>query len=159
MFLSGCLQFIFLSLLYWLTLPVKCFMKVAIVKFLPYSFLCFFPYAVHYICSLYGCNFLILVEKSIVSFLAPSMVVYLKPLCLVAQSWLTFCDPMDCSLPGSSVHEIPQARILERVVIPFFKGSSQPSDRTQALPYESPGKYDVRCGFFFYQVDKVAFQT
>ena len=34
---------------------------------------------------------------------------------LVAQSCLTLCDPMDCSLPGSSVHGILQARILEWV--------------------------------------------
>ena len=32
---------------------------------------------------------------------------------VVAQSCLTFCDPMDCSLPGSSVHKILQATILE----------------------------------------------
>ena len=32
------------------------------------------------------------------------------------------CDPMDCSLPGSSVHGILQARILEWIAIPFFKG-------------------------------------
>ena len=37
-----------------------------------------------------------------------------------------FCDPMDCSLPGSSVHEISQARILEWVDISFCRGSSQP---------------------------------
>ena len=42
----------------------------------------------------------------------------------VAQSCLTLCDPTDCSLPGSSVHGILQARILEWVVIPFSKGSS-----------------------------------
>ena len=35
--------------------------------------------------------------------------------CEVAQSCLTFCKPMDCSLPGSSVHGIFQARILEWV--------------------------------------------
>jgi len=35
------------------------------------------------------------------------------------QSCLTLCDLMDCSPPGSSVHEIPQARILEWVVISF----------------------------------------
>ena len=35
-----------------------------------------------------------------------------------------FCNPMDCSLPGSSVHGILQARILEWVAIPFSKGSS-----------------------------------
>ena len=36
---------------------------------------------------------------------------------LVAQSHLTLCDPMDCSLPCSSVHGIPQARILEWVAV------------------------------------------
>ena len=38
--------------------------------------------------------------------------------------WL--CDPMDCSLPGSSVHGILQARILEWVAVPFSRASSQP---------------------------------
>ena len=42
---------------------------------------------------------------------------------LVTQSCLTLCDPMDCSLPGSSVHGILQARILEWVAIPFSRGS------------------------------------
>ena len=37
---------------------------------------------------------------------------------------LTLCDPMDCSPPGSSVHGILQARILEWVAIPFSRGSS-----------------------------------
>ena len=41
----------------------------------------------------------------------------------VAQSCPTLFDPMDCSLPGSSVHGILQARILEWVAIPFFRGS------------------------------------
>ena len=43
--------------------------------------------------------------------------------CLVAPSCLTLCDPMDCSLPGFSVHGILQARILEWVAIPFSRGS------------------------------------
>ena len=42
----------------------------------------------------------------------------------------TLCDPMDCSPPGSSVHGILQARILEWVAISFSRGSSQPRDRT-----------------------------
>ena len=46
----------------------------------------------------------------------------------VTQSCLTLCDPVDCSLPGSSVHGIFQARILEWVVIPFSRGSSQGSN-------------------------------
>ena len=48
-----------------------------------------------------------------------------------AQSCPTLCDPTDCSLPGSSVHGIFQARILERVAISFSRGSSPPRDRTQ----------------------------
>ena len=42
--------------------------------------------------------------------------------------WL--CDPMDCSPPGSSVHGILQARILEWVFMPSSRGSSQPRDWT-----------------------------
>ena len=40
------------------------------------------------------------------------------------------CDPMDCSLPGSSVHGISQARILEWVAMPSSRGFSQPRDQT-----------------------------
>ena len=39
----------------------------------------------------------------------------------VAQSCLTLCDPMDCSLPGSSVHGMFQARVLEWGAIAFFE--------------------------------------
>ena len=46
----------------------------------------------------------------------------------VIQLCLTLCDTMDCSLPGSSVYEILQARILEWVAVPFSRGSSQSSD-------------------------------
>ena len=42
------------------------------------------------------------------------------------QSHLTLCDPMDCSPPGSSVHGIPQARILEGVAMLSSRGSSPP---------------------------------
>ena len=42
----------------------------------------------------------------------------------VAQSCLTPSDPMDCSLPGSSVHGIFQAKVLEWVAISFSRGSS-----------------------------------
>ena len=49
----------------------------------------------------------------------------------VTQFCPTVCDPMDCSLPGSSVHVIFQARKLEWVAIPFSRISSQPKDRTQ----------------------------
>ena len=49
----------------------------------------------------------------------------------VTQSCPTLCDPVDCSPPGSSVHGILQARILEWVAISFSRGSSQPRDQTQ----------------------------
>ena len=48
----------------------------------------------------------------------------------VAQSSPTLCDPMDCSLPGSSIHGIFQARVLEWVAISFSRGSPRPRDRT-----------------------------
>ena len=48
--------------------------------------------------------------------------------CLVAKFYLTFCNPMDCSPPGSSVHGIPQARILEWVTISCSGGSSRARD-------------------------------
>ena len=47
----------------------------------------------------------------------------------VAQSCPTLCDPMDCSLPDSSVHGIFQARVLEWIAISFSKGSSQPEEK------------------------------
>ena len=48
-----------------------------------------------------------------------------------AQPCPTLCDPVDCSPPGSSVHGILQARILEWVAISFCRGSSRPRDRRQ----------------------------
>ena len=50
---------------------------------------------------------------------------------LVIQLCLTLCDPMDCSLPGSSLHGIFQGRILEWVAMPSSRESSQPRNRTQ----------------------------
>ena len=65
----------------------------------------------------------------------------------VAQLCLMLCDPMDYSLPGSSVHRIPQARILEWVAIPFsrylpYSGIEPGSPALQAdsLPPEPSGK-------------------
>ena len=49
----------------------------------------------------------------------------------VAQSCPTLSDPMDCRLPGSSVHGIFQARVLEWGAIAFSRGSSRPRDRTR----------------------------
>ena len=47
-----------------------------------------------------------------------------------AQECPALCDPMDCSPPGSSVHGILQARVLEWVAMPSSRGSSQPKDGT-----------------------------
>ena len=68
---------------------------------------------------------------------------------LVAQSCPPLCDLMDCSLPGSFVHGILQARILEWVAIPFSRGSDLPDPgiefgpptlQADSLPSEPPGK-------------------
>ena len=50
--------------------------------------------------------------------------------CLVAQSCPTLCSPMDCSPPGSSVHGIFQARVLEQVAVFSSSGSFLPRDQT-----------------------------
>ena len=50
---------------------------------------------------------------------------------LVAQFCPNLCNPINCSLPGSSVHGILQARILEWVAISFSRGSSPPRNWTQ----------------------------
>ena len=69
--------------------------------------------------------------------------------CMLSHVWL-FCDTIDCSLPGSSVHGIFQARILERVAVSFSRGSSQPRDQTcvssiciYRLKFVSPGTADT----------------
>ena len=53
----------------------------------------------------------------------------------IAQSCPTLCNPMDCSLPGSSVHGVFQARELEWGAISFSRGSSWPRDRTWIYPH------------------------
>ena len=57
--------------------------------------------------------------------------------CEVAHLCPTVCDPMDCRLPGSSVHGILQARILEWVTISFSRGSSQPGIEPGSLALEA----------------------
>ena len=61
----------------------------------------------------------------------------------VAQLCPTLCDPMDCSLPGSSVHGILQARILEWVAISFSRGSSQPRESNPGLPHRRQMLYPL----------------
>ena len=61
----------------------------------------------------------------------PHIVLHVEGEGEVAQSCPTLCNPMDCSPPGSSVHGIFQARILEWVAISFSRRSSWPRDWTQ----------------------------
>ena len=49
---------------------------------------------------------------------------------IVVYAWSALCNPMHCSLPGSPVHEVFQARILQWVAISFSMGSSWPRDQT-----------------------------
>ena len=63
-------------------------------------------------------------------YLHPNIFMYAKLL----HPCQTLFNPMDCSLPGSSVHGILQARILEWVAISFYRGSSRPRDGT-CIPY------------------------
>ena len=59
----------------------------------------------------------------------PMLIICAKSL----QSCLTLCDPMDYSLPGSSVHRIFQAGVLEWSTISFSRGSSQPQGLNPGL--------------------------
>ena len=69
---------------------------------------------------------------------------------LVAHSCPTICNTMDCSPPGSSVHGMLQARILEWVAISYSRGSCQPRDwvrfscmQADSLPSEPPQKQSL----------------
>ena len=57
-----------------------------------------------------------------------------------SQSCLTLCNPKDCSPPGSSVHGILQARILEGVAMPSSRGSSRPRDQTHVSYVSCTGR-------------------
>ena len=69
-------------------------------------------------------------------------------LCLVIQLYPTLCDPMDCSPPGSSVHGILQARMLEWVAIPSSRSAYEPKVWTQVS--------HIACRFFTIWVTREA---
>ena len=78
--------------------------------------------------------------------------VSVSPLWSETQSCPTLCDPVDYSLPGSSVYEILQVRILEWVTVSFSRRSSQSRDRTQvstshadSLPSQPPASPLLPC--------------
>ena len=83
-------------------------------------------------------------KTTCVVFFAPSGLCIKKDMCvLITQSCPTLCDPLNCSLPGSSVLGILQARVLEWVAIFFSRGSSRPWISYTAGRFfttESPGK-------------------
>jgi len=87
-----------------------------------------FALNVHLVSPIFLKSFLVF---PILSFSSISLHCSLKKWSEFAQLCPTFCDPMDCSLPGFSVHGIFQARVLEWVAISFSKGSSQAGDWTR----------------------------
>ena len=60
--------------------------------------------------------------------------------CVCAQSCLTLCDSMNCSLPGSTVHGVFQAKILEWAANSYSRGSSQPKDWTHVSCVSCTGR-------------------
>ena len=78
----------------------------------------------------------------------PSLEMKVSQSCLILCDCMDCPDPMDCSLPGSSVHGILQTRILEWVAIPFSKGPSQPRKQTWVSLTDS--------GFFTVQATREA---
>ena len=87
----------------------------------------------------------------VISHCSPVFKVWTYVLSCFSRVWL--CHPLDCSLPGSSVHGISQARVLECVAISSSRGSSWPRDQTYissfscrlvgSLPLAPPGKPSV----------------
>ena len=72
--------------------------------------------------------------------------------CVLSCVWL--CDPMDCSLPGSSVHGILQTKILEWVAISYSRGSSQPRDPTHVSCISCIGRHSLPlCHLDTFKVD------
>ena len=78
------------------------------------------------------------------------LLIYVHCWCLVTQLCLTLCNPMDCSLPGSSVLGISQVRIREWVALSSSRGSSRPRDWSLTciasgfFTTEPPGKPRVK---------------
>ena len=77
---------------------------------------------------------------------------------------LTLYDPKDCSFLSSSVHGILQARILEWVVMPFSRGTSQPRNRTHTsmssalvnefFTTEPPGKQCIQTAGYYSELKR-----
>ena len=81
----------------------------------------------------------------------PKEWISILPWCVLKslQSCPTLCNPVGCSPPGSSVHGIHQARILERVAMPSSRGSSPPRDRTWSPAWQADSLPLSHRGFAF----------
>ena len=82
-----------------------------------------------------------------VRFVATCSLYNIQKCCLIAQSCLTLCDPMDFGPPDSSVHGISQARILEHFAVSSSRGSSQPASPALAgwfFTTEPPANTDIK---------------
>ena len=112
---------------------VKEWMKMIVKVLLPYGL---FKISTRCVLSYPFCTFVIrrsshlTPECSIGEPSAASAVCSYEVHAKLLRSCPTFCNPMDCMLPGSSVHGILQARILEWVAMPSSRGSSPPRDWT-----------------------------
>ena len=117
--------------------PLKCFctlLKISwsfLASSVPLIYICILLPILH---SLYYSSFMVN-HKLIYIYIYVSAyiqcIIYIIVNNEVTQSCLSLCDPIDCSLPGSSVHGVFKARILEWVAISFSRGSSRPRNRTQ----------------------------
>ena len=76
-----------------------------------------------------------------------------------AQSCLTLCDPVDCKLPGFSVHGIVQARILEWVAISSSRGSSHARDQTLIFLTQGLNPFHLPMPVLYYLATWEAQQT
>ena len=79
---------------------------------------------------------------------------FLKHACSAARSCPTLWDPMDYSPPGSSVHGILQARIMEWAAISISRGSSQPRDRTRFSGISCNGRWIFFFFFYYWEASK-----
>ena len=82
--------------------------------------------------KIFSLCFSLLFKCVIINIYLPFAVIWICVLCLVTQSCLTLCDPIDCSPPGFSGRGDSPGK-LEQAAMPSSRDSSQPRDRTQVL--------------------------
>ena len=104
---------------------------------------------VFFTCIIHSCLFCIITVRVETSWRGKSItLIHHLADTLVTHSYVTLCDPMDCSPPGSSVHGILQAKILEWVAFPspgIFSslGLNSPTLQADSLPSEPPGMWKI----------------